>query len=338
MASPLSRRITVEAQPRLPEGPDSVRWRRATLDDVDALTELWGAIAAADHPDWAETAEEIAEELGHSWMDLDADSVIGEIDGALVAYGLQVAPPDPETVVRSVALGGVRPANRGAGIGRALLAWHRTRARQQLAASELSLPGWHMLYVEERNQSGVALARRAGLPLVRWFTSMSRDLSVEIPELELPAGLRLAVPDADDLARIRDARNEAFRDHWGSQPTTEEGWASFTDSPVMRLDLSAIALDGDTVAGVVLSQVNTADFELQGFPGGYIPLVGVVRGWRRQGVAPALLAEVMRLHRADGLEKVLLDVDSESPTGALGLYTGMGFRPLSRSLAFVEEF
>jgi hypothetical protein len=35
---------------------------------------------------------------------------------------------------------------------------------------------------------------------------------------------------------------------------------------------------------------------------------------------------------------VALDVDSENPSGALGLYTGMGFTAASRSVAFVEEF
>ena len=34
---------------------------------------------------------------------------------------------------------------------------------------------------------------------------------------------------------------------------------------------------------------------------------------------------------------VALDVDSENPTGALGLYTGMGFVATSRSVAHVEE-
>src|SRR5690606_19546219 len=129
----------------------------------------------------------------------------------------------------------------------------------------------------------------------RWFTNMTRDLADEIPELPLADGLRLAIPTVHDLDRIREARNDSFRDHWGSQPTSTEGWQSFTGSPMMRLDLSAMALDGDRVVGVVLTQVNPADFALQGFAGAYIPTVGVVRDWRRRGVAPALLAEVLRL-------------------------------------------
>jgi len=322
----------------MPMGPSSVSWRRATVADVDAIVGLWAAVAAADHPEWTETREEIEEEMTHSWVDLEKDSVLGEADGQAVAYGLQYAPPDPETIVRSFALGGVRPSHRGMGIGRALLDWHRTRARQQFAASDLAMPGWSMLYVEEQNESGVRLAHRAGLPLVRYFTKMERDLAEDIPDLALPDGLTLAIPTPADSARIMGAKNDAFRDHWGSQPSVPEGWDSMMGQPTMRWDLSVIALDGDEVAGFVMTQVNPDDFEHQGYVGGYIPLVGVVKGWRRQGVAPALLAAAFKLYHDAGHEKVALDVDSENPSGALGLYTGMGFAPTSRSVAFVEEF
>lgn len=309
-----------------------------TFDDVDALVELYAAMAQSDHPEWTETREEIEDELHHSWIDLEADSVIGEADGQVVATGLQIATPDPETIVRSIAFGGVRPSHRGRGIGAALIEWHRARGRQQLAASDLDLPGWLMFYVDERNTSQMRLAERLGLPLVRYFTKMERELALDIPELPLPDGLKLAIPTAADSARILEAKNNAFRDHWGSQPSTEEGWNSMVGQPTFRFDLSVIALDGDTVIGFVMTQVNPDDFALQGYVGGYIPLVGVTRPWRRKGVAPALLAAALRLYRAEGHEKVALDVDSENPSGALSLYTGMGFTPDSRSVAFVEEF
>lgn len=338
MTGPLSARVSAPAELVLPAGPSGVSWRRATFDDVDAIVELSAAIATADHPEWTETRDEIAEELGHSWIDLAADSVIGESGGEVVAAGLQIAPPDPETIVRSIAFGGVHPAHRGRGIGRALTEWHRTRGRQHLAATDLELPGWIMFYVEERNTSQLRLAERLGLPLARYFTKMKRDLSLDIPDLRLPEVLHLVTPTRADSARILEAKNDAFRDHWGSQPSTVEGWNSMMGQPTMRFDLSVIALDGDAVAGFVLTQVYPDDFASQGYVGGYIPLVGVTRGWRRKGVAPALLAAALRRHREEGHEKVALDVDSENPTGALSLYTGMGFVAESRSVAFVETF
>lgn len=338
MTGPLSARVSAPADLALPAGPSGVSWRRIALEDLDALVELNAALAAADHPEWTETREEVEEELTHSWMDLSSDSAVAEADGQVVAYGLQVQPPNPETIVRSIAFGGVRPSHRGRGIGRELLAWHRDRARQQLAASDLELPGWHLLYVEERNASGLRLAEHAGLKLTRWFTKMQRDLAADIPDLTLPEGLELVTPTPDDAARLLAARNDSFRDHWGSQPTSAEGWNAMVGQPTFRFDLSVMALDGDRVAGFVLTQVYEDDFESQGYRGGYLPLIGVTRDWRRRGVAPALIAETLRRHRAAGFEKVALDVDSENPSGALGLYTGMGFTADTRSIAFVEEF
>jgi mycothiol synthase len=338
VTGPLSARVAASAGLALPAGPSGIFWRRATSDDVDAIVELSAAIAAADHPEWTETRDEIDEELHHSWIDLAADSVIAEADGLVVAWGLQIAPPDPESIVRSIAFGGVRPSHRGRGIGLALTQWHRERGRQHLAASDLGLPGWIMFYVEERNTSQLRLAERLGLPLVRYFTKLKRDLALDIPDLALPDGLTFTTPTTADSARILVAKNDAFRDHWGSQPSTEEGWTSMMDQPTLRLDLSVIALDGDEVAGFVLTQLYPDDFAAQGYVGGYIPLVGVTRGWRRKGVAPSLLAAAFRRYREEGHEKVALDVDSENPSGALSLYTGMGFEPESRSVAFVEAF
>lgn len=338
MTGPLSSRIAAPAEIALPAGPSGVSWRRATLDDVPALTELHAAMSALDHPAWSETAEELAEDLTHSWVDPAVDTALGEIDGAPVAYGVQLCPAEVETLVRSFSFGGVHPAFRGRGIGRELLAWQRDRARQQLAAFDLDLPGRHLWYVEERNTTGMRLAARSGMRAVRYANTMVRDLALPIPDLSLPEGLRFATPTRADLPRLLEIRNATFRDHWGSQPMSAEDWESMHAQSASRLDLSLMALDGERIAGFLMSTVNPDDFERQGYDGGYISYVGVVRDWRRRGVAPALLAEAFRRHRAEGFEKAGLDVDTENPTGALALYTGMGFVATSRSVTFAEEF
>ncbi len=55
-------------------------------------------------------------------------------------------------------------------------------------------------------------------------------------------------------------------------------------------------------------------------------------------MAPALLAHTLRAIAAAGLDKAVLDVDSDSPTGALGLYTGVGFAESNRSIASTRVF
>ena len=185
-SSSLRDRLGAVDEPRPPADSAGITWRPATHDDVRAVVDFYGALAAADHPEWVETLEEVAEEFAHPWVDLKRDTLIGESADGFVAFGHVLAPPDPETIVRSILFGGVHPEHRGRGLGRQLLAWQRQRARQQLAGSDEAMPGWIMAYTEERAPDASRLFERAGMPLVRWFSQLRRDLTEPIPDLEVP--------------------------------------------------------------------------------------------------------------------------------------------------------
>lgn len=334
---PLSERVDAPAELQ-PAAVGGVAWRPATLDDLDEIVSLSTAMAAVDHPEWSEPREEIEELLTLSFVDITRDTVIGDADGRIVAFGQALAPFEPETIVRSLLLGGVHPEFRGRGIGRSLLGWLEGRGRQQLAASGLALPGWLMAYTQDRNPGATRLFERAGFPTERYFAQLERALDGPIPELELPAPLRLVNASLDRSQATLHAKNSAFRDHWGSQPTPAEAWDNFMTASTRRLDLSYLALDGDEVVGLVILDVNEDDWARQGYTSSYVSLVGVVAPWRRQGVAPALLAASLLASRNAGFERIALDVDSENPTGALGLYTGMGFGSVHTSRAHVKAF
>ena len=336
--APLRERVVAPERLPLPD-TDGLEWRAASTADLDALAELYGAISRADHPNYTQSREEIEDELEHSWVDPEADTLVALTgDGAAAAFGQVVLTPGKETLVRSILFGGVHPEFRGRGIGRELLAWQEARALQQLATVDLTLPGWIMLYADDRSQRTHRLAASAGFAPARYFTGLSRVLADPIPELPLPDGVRIEPYRPELSAPTLDAKNAAFRDHWGSQPMTGEQWESMLGLSVFRPDLSFLALAGDEVIGFVTSEVNEDDWPGQGYSSAYIPLVGVVREWRRKGIAPALLARAFTAFREAGLERAVLDVDSDNPTGALGLYTGMGFVPETRETAFSKVF
>jgi mycothiol synthase len=335
---PLAERVTAPDRPVVPTTP-GIHWRPASLDDLDLLVPLHVELARADHPNYIVSREELREEFEHSWVDVPRDTLVGIAgDGRAVAFGQVVHTPVKETVVRSILFGGVHPEFRGRGIGRQLLTWQEGRALQQLATSGLHLPGWILLYTDDRAERTLRLAGSAGFRPARYFTGLSRDLAQPIPTLPLPDGVRIEPYHAELSAATLDAKNAAFRDHWGSQPMSEEQWASMLALSVFRPDLSFVALAGDEVVGFLTSEVNEDDWAGQGFSSGYIPLVGVVRKWRRKGIAPALLARAFAAFRAEGLDRAVLDVDTENTTGALGLYTGMGFVPDTRETAFSKIY
>lgn len=337
--TPLRDRVVAPSNLPLPSPVGDVGWRRATVGDVDVILEAMRSVDVVDHPHFLTTREEVEEDLNHSYVDLERDSVLAVApDGRVLAYGLVVLGPGQETLVRSIFIGGVRPADRGRGIGRKLLAWQEARALQQFAGSDKALPGWTIVWTDERATATVRLAERSGFRIARYFLELRRDLAQSVSARPL-AGFDIVPFDATRSEAVRLARNDAFRDHWSSQPTTEEDWDEMVSRAVFRPDLSflAIAPDGE-IAGFVLSEVNEEDFEPQGFSSAYIDLVGVPRAFRRRGIAPALLTRTLEATAAAGLEKAVLDVDAESPTGALGLYTGVGFSEANRSLMLTKEF
>ena len=337
--TPLRDRVVAPIDLPIPNTTEELDWRRATAADVDVILDAMRAVDAVDHPHFVTTREEVEDDLGHSYVDLEQDSLLA-VDrvGRVIAYGLVVLSPGQETLVRSIFLGGVRPSHRGQGIGRQLLAWQEARALQQFAGSEKPLPGWMIVWTDERAKPTVRLAERSGFRIVRYFLELRRDLSVPVAARPL-AGSDIVPFTADRSEAVRLARNDAFRDHWGSQPTTQEDWQESVSREVFRPDLSYLAIaPGGEVAGFVLSEVNEEDFEPQGFTSAYIDLVGVPRAFRGRGVAPALLTRTLEAVAAAGLEQAVLDVDAENPTGALGLYTDVGFAEANRSLQLTKVF
>ncbi|MET4638691.1 GNAT family N-acetyltransferase [Mycetocola sp. 2940] len=340
---PLSSRVDAPAVLPVPDHPDVATWRAARMDDVDAILEAQRLADRVDHPEWTTTREEIADDFGASHVDLPSDSIVGlAADGTVVAYGYVVLGPGQETRVQSYLFGTVRPDRRGRGIGRQLIGWQVGRSQQQLASSDMTLPGWSMLHAEHRNAGTIALAESTGFTIARYFTGMDRILADPIPEIAPVDGIRIVPCTPDLFESTRLARNDAFRDHWGSQPRLPEQWATFTGSSQFRSDLSWVALAGDgadsRVIALALSVLNEDDWELQRFTSGYIALIGVVREWRGRRLAPALISRLLGSYRDAGLERAVLDVDTASPTGAHSLYERLGFRATTQQVALVREY
>ncbi|TGO06006.1 GCN5-related N-acetyltransferase [Serinibacter arcticus] len=338
VTGPVSARVEAPELPPL-DHPDVALWRPATLADAEAITRAQKTMDAVDHPDWTTPLEDVRDELESSHLDLACDSVLGlGSDGDVLAWGLVDLSPGRATRVQVYLTGGVVPAARGRGVGRRLLAFQEARARQVLATRSEALPARIQIDVDERSPAALALAQRLGMTVHRWFTSMERDLAHEIVAVPAPreAAVITYTPDRADDARL--ARNDSFRDHWGSQPTQPERWAQFVGGDLFRADLSRIAVDADgRVLGFALCNANPEDWEVQGFTSAYVGVLGVVREARGRGIAPALLEGVLRATAEAGLERVVLDVDTESPTGALGLYERSGFVATSRSMTVARD-
>jgi ribosomal protein S18 acetylase RimI-like enzyme len=181
----------------------------------------------------------------------------------------------------------------------------------------------------------IALFERFGYSPARYFVEMLRSLSEPLPPAALAGDLEIRPwsDDVDEPARL--AHNEAFADHWGSQPVTRHAWEEWHDEFFVR-DASFVAVAGSRVVGYLSAAVYPHDFESRGRTEGWIEGLGVVRRYRRRGVASALLVAAMEAFRRRDLEHAVIGVDAENPTGAFGLYRRLGFVEEKRSITFLK--
>ena len=136
------------------------------------------------------------------------------------------------------------------------------------------------------------------------------------------------MPDEDDLREVHEVLEGAFVDHFNHyQETFEEFLHRLREDPGHRWDHWWLAelVDGDAVqpVGTLIGSVSES---ASGPDGSYVEYLGVLEAARGRGVAKGLLRTIIADAAARGRDRVGLEVDADSPTGASGLYTSMGWK------------
>ncbi|HEU5484863.1 MAG TPA: GNAT family N-acetyltransferase [Microlunatus sp.] len=322
-----------------PDDQHGLVWRSVRRDDVEELSQLLTAIEHLDQPSERHSIDELYEQLDEADCDAEADTVIGrDAGGTLVAYGWNhplYSDVDPRRVHLT---GGVHPGWRRQGIGHALFAWQLDRARAWHAETyrEGLGPLQVICAVDTKLADVRALYEQAGLEPVRWFADMTLRFEGAVPEFPPPAGIRLVPLSRKHFEAVRQAHNEAFADHWGSQPIDPTRWAEQLARSASRVSWSWVALVEQTseVVGYATNAAYEQDWGSQGFSEGWTDRLGVRPGWRGRGIAKALLGASMRSFAEAGLDAAGLGVDTDSPTGAFGLYESMGYRATDTNVMY----
>ncbi|MGN8245379.1 GNAT family N-acetyltransferase [Cellulomonas soli] len=323
---PLSVRADAPAVLVVPTGPDRLNWRPMSPADAPALGRLVARIEDHEGAPFRTSVEEVAEMFDGDWKDHARDTLAAvDDDGELRAYAQVSTVPGDTGVVRVFTAGGVDPTWRGRGIGRALAAWMTGRGRQLLAASELDAPGRIAAYVDDHTPDTLALYLAAGYTPVRYYNDMRRSLTEPLPQAPAVPGISIVAwtPALDEAVRV--AHNEAFADHWGSEPRTPEVWQRGRSMFAPQWSFVAVEDATGDVVGYLLSDRFEQDWAVAGYTSGYTHLLGVRRAWRGRGLAVALLSAAMAAYRADGMQYAEIGVDTANPSGAHGLYAALGY-------------
>ncbi|RYB95744.1 GNAT family N-acetyltransferase [Nocardioides oleivorans] len=314
----------------------------------------------ADAPDGADraTVERLTELLrgheraGRGWAGAGEDDVLVEVSDHGLAMRENLVVRDPDGRIR--AWGSVHDRAEGRMLfvhvvdreideraadacSDALFAWAEAQAKVVGAARGLAEQQIDTgAFADDVRQHG--WLEDAGFTRVRTWWQMSR--SVEAAEAELvpdPARwerkgvvFRLVerqgdgLPDVEDLRAVHDVLEGAFTDHFNSaEETLQEFVHRLREDPGHRWDHWWLAeLEDGEPAGAL---VGTVSESATGPDGSYVSYLGVLESARGRGVATGLLRTIIADAASRGRDRVGLEVDADSPTGADGLYTSMGW-------------
>lgn len=254
----------------------------------------------------------------------------GEVIGWLVWHWIDTG--DGERIYRHVA--DVSPEWERKKVGTALLRYSEAKILEIEANTSHGLTPCIDVGAFDTETGKIALLEHSGYAPYRFFVSMIRDLAEEIPTLNLPRGLEVRTAVEKDYRKIWEASDEAFQDHWGHRPGTEEDYRWFLESRHFQPDLWKVAWEGDQVAGMVLNFIDHEENQAYSRLRGYTEDISVIRPWRRRGLARALLAQSLQMMKSLGMQEAALLVDTQNPHDAFGLYSGVGFQKEQRQVVY----
>jgi mycothiol synthase len=307
--------------------------------DFPAITELIRDVSTQTGADWFPTVEALSIEWSRARnFEPVRDCVVATDAGRVVGLARVSWREREGGVVHRIELW-VRPDRMREGIGRRLLAWGETRARASVldgSGGPAELPHLFGGATDLGREAGTAFAAGAGYSPIRYHYEMRRDLSAPIPDAPVPDGLEIRPVEPEHHRAIWLADAEAFRDHWDASAIHEDDFVRFFAHPDIDTALWQVAWDGDEIAGLVLNAIYREENAQIGVDIGWVDGVATRRPWRGRGVASALLSRSLVLLRERGMTVAALGVDTENPSGALGLYERFGFAPV-RTWAFYRK-
>jgi len=313
-----------------------IEFRPLHPDDLPELHALVVRCQRADEIPMRTPIEELSEMFDEPYFNPASDSIAAFKESLLVGWGTVWHQPSGVRLERAYLNGSVDPGYRRQGIGRQIMEWLLERARQRLSATTGSIPRYIRCQTYDWRHDAISLYERHGMQPIRWMEELIRPLG-DLPRLVEPARIEIVSWDRSRHLEVLEVKNSAFGDHWGSTPTAPEVWDSWMNEYGVRLDLSFLALDGDRIVGYSLNEHYPEDREVHGRLDGWIGNLGVLSDYRKRGIASALIAKSLHAFGLAGFSHAMIGVDTESPTGAAGLYRKLGFSPRFRMVVHQLE-
>lgn len=177
---------------------------------------------------------------------------------------------------------------------------------------------------------------RCGFTVDRYFHRMIAPIADPIEAATLPDGFEIRPLEPDiEVEQWVAAVNAGFADHYDQHADTVEDKLHEMTKPSYMPDADLVLVsEGNEIVGVGYNARDTLD---DGATRGWVDSLAVVPAMRGRGLGRALLLRSLAALRAAGFDQAYLTVDSENETGALKLYTSVGFVLDHKVLVYVRD-
>jgi len=332
-------RVTPDAEhlpvPAPEDFPAGWTARVPVLADLDVLVKLRGADRLAYTGSASVDREAIESEVAGpaSWTRRQLLAV-----GPDGTPGAWISVHDRAAGRTMVALYVDRSVDGTSAIAAGLYAWGEEQAQEisalrEVTATRLDASPFANDHVQQQWLTDAGYSKRRTWPQMTRPVTPDEATSLPAPRegvtLRRVASHENGLPIARDLQLVHEMLESSFEDHFNSyRESFPEFVQRLREDPGHRWDHWWLAfVEGDDgqplAAGALVGTVLRENAD--GHEGSYIEYIGVHRDARGRGVAKALLYAVIADAAQRGRDRVGLEVDSDSPTGADGLYASMGW-------------
>jgi len=282
--------------------PAECTFRPPTMADVDRVAELVRRAELSAFGEPMIDPSDIEADWNLPDFDMLLDIVLVEADDRLVACA---------ELSNAKAIIDVDPDWCGRGIGSSLLAWSEARLLEMTVSDDHVTIG-QTIHRSDTRASDLISSHGYQEDFESWVLGLHENALLTMPDIP---GVEIRPFRTDEERAIYTVVDDAFSEWEGRNSKPFEDWqARVTGRPDFDPSLLFVAIADEHVVGACAAM----QYPLEG----WVDQLAVQALYRGRGIAKALLMTAFAELRRRGETRLGLNTDSR--TGALGLYTGIG--------------
>jgi mycothiol synthase len=292
----------------------NLKLRNFNWTDLEAFRQLLIDLGRHGHRDWASNIDDLRAELEYPRLQPKRNIAL-TLDGNEVR-GYAIVEPE-KNIGRSVI--GIGSRTFGLAARKQLLDWATDLARQEAPIAHLS--------TRDSESEFEKLVEQLGWKKVRQYLKLNLTHGIKPAAAGVPAGFSIrTMLGLDEIPEITHIQNEAFKEHFGYSPNTEDEIKARLLAPDTGLDHIVMIHDSQEQ---LVAYCWTLIQDRDGTKVGRIGMTGVLPSARGKGLGRAI-AEAGFNHLVQrNVDVMELDVDSVN-TAAIRVYSSLGFTTASQ--------